>query len=353
MPPFRRCFLHIGFEKTGSTSIQAFLTGHTEALRRRGYFVPASLSRTDGFCNHMRLTAYALADHKIGGDVHQHYGISESSQIPAFRTETAERLHREIQQAADSRFLVLSNEHLSSRIDQAEEILRLRQLLAELADTVKVIAYLRCQTGLLESVYNEAVKIGFYNLDLVPDFSAPMHQQWVTRRYFTYGEILEPWSEAFGQENVVVRLFEPGALLFGDVVQDFLFTIHIDPSKFTRFPRQNEGLDRSAQLFLQRLNRTLSKLAPPEAMRIRDHLVALLMDKARGRGRRLSAEQASEFMAQFQQDNERVRCRWFPDRPHLFAASGTQGADLADQASEEEVFDVVGMVLLDLFRRRG
>src|SRR5436189_3975572 len=34
------CFLHIGTGKTGTTSIQRFMTGNRDALRARGYLFP-------------------------------------------------------------------------------------------------------------------------------------------------------------------------------------------------------------------------------------------------------------------------------------------------------------------------
>ena len=41
---FKKCILHIGMEKTGTTSIQSFLALNREELLRRGLFMPISLT---------------------------------------------------------------------------------------------------------------------------------------------------------------------------------------------------------------------------------------------------------------------------------------------------------------------
>ena len=355
MARFKRCTLHIGFEKTGSTSIQAFLTAHVDDLAARGYFVPRSLARNDGFCNHTRLAAYALDHRKLDDDLRLHHGIADAEQTARFREQTEMLLAAEAEQATGCRLMLLSNEHLSSRIDEAGELARLQHLLSGLCEEIKVLAYLRGQADLVQSIYNEAVKSGFYDMDLVPDFSLPNHRQWVKRRYFEYAKTLDLWADVFGPDNIAVRLFEPGSLLFGDVVQDFLFRVQIDPSKFSQFPRVNEGLDSSAQIFLEHLNRALAGAPAGDAARVRERVVDILMDKARGRGRRLTGAQASDFQSQFAEDNERVRARWFPGRASLFDHAGLPAAseDSSDDVTASAApFRIIAMLLRELISSR-
>ncbi len=343
---FKHCVLHIGFEKTGSTSIQAFLTDNIPRLREQGYFVPRSLSRGDGFCNHTRLAAYAIADHKLTDDLRLHHGVNCVSQTKSFREETTLRLDQEAEQATGCHTMLLSSEHLSSRTDEPGEIVRLKALLDGFCDDIKIVAYLRSQAELLPSIYNEAVKAGFHDLDLVPDFDACDERRWVTKRYFDYATILELWSGVFGRDHVMVRLFEPGALLFGDVVQDFLFSIHIDPSQFKGFQRLNQGLNQSAQRFLQGINRSLRALPPQDETVIRQRVIDILMDKARGRGRRLTLQQTDEFLSMFRESNERVRLQWFPQRAELFStASASSDAEEPAGTDMEETFRIVTLLL--------
>ena len=340
---FKRALLHIGFEKTGSTSIQAFLTDNVDRLRALGYFVPRSLAREDGFCNHTRLAAYALADHKLDDDLRLHHGVTNADQLAAFRETTTTNLAQEAAQAAGCGFMLLSNEHLSSRITEPGELASLQALLATVCEEATIFVYLRNQAELLQSAYNEAIKVGFHDIDLIPDFATPAPDGWVERRYFEYGSTLDLWAETFGRENIAIRLFEPDGLLFGDVVQDLLFRIHVDPSRFTAFPRANEGLDAAAQHFLKQLNGSLSHLAPNEAARIRERVVEILMQKRRGTGRRLTTSEAATFIAQFEDENESVRRRWFPDRPTLFRIRSDTGG--ANGAPEDDSFKIVTLLL--------
>ena len=340
---FKRALLHIGFEKTGSTSIQAFLTDKVARLRALGYFVPQSLSREDGFCNHTRLAAYALADHKLDDDLRLHHGVTNAEGLAAFRETTTANLIEEAAQAAGCGFMLLSNEHLSSRITEPGELASLQALLATVCEEVTIFVYLRNQADLLQSAYNEAIKVGFHDIDLIPDFDKAATGGWIERRYFEYGKTLDLWADAFGQENIAVRLFEPDGLLFGDVVQDLLFRIHVDPSRFTAFPRANEGLDAAAQHFLKQLNGSLSHLAPNEAARIRERVVDILMQKRRGSGRKLTTSEASSFIAQFKDENDSVRRRWFPDRPTLFRLRDDAGAEAA--APDDDAFQIMTLLL--------
>ncbi len=318
MAAFPTCVLHVGFEKTGSTSIQAFLTEHVERLQRLGHFVPRSLARGDGFCNHVRLPAHALADDKLDDDVRVHFGLASHDQLAAFRGATRRLLASEIRTRGGGGTMLLSNEHLSSRLDQDDELERLRDLLGGFCDEFRIIAYLRNQVDVLESLYGEAIKGGHCDISLIPDFSADAGDPWIGQDYFEYGRTLRRWVRVFGRDSVEVRLFDRTTLRSGDVVADFLGCLGIDPSRFAALPRANERLDARAQAFLLRINRALRPLPPDEANRIRDVVTGLLAAMPQGPSLQLSEPEAQDFMALFRDENEWVRERWFPSSATLF-----------------------------------
>ncbi len=350
MAPFRTCILHIGFEKTGSTSIQAFLTQQVERLHRLGHFVPRSLARTDGFCNHLRLAAHALRDDKLEDDVRIHYGAVSPRALGELRAATPRLLADEIRARGPARTLLLSNEHLSSRLDETAELIRLRDLLAGFCDGFRIVAYLRNQAEMLESVYGEAIKGGYHDIALVPDFSGNGPDPWVAREYFEYGRALERWVEVFGQDRVEVRLFDRGTLRSGDVVRDFLGLIDVDPSRFAEPPRINERLDGRAQAFLLQVNRALRPLPPEEATRIRDVVVDVLAALPRGSGLQLSEPEARDFMALFEEQNEWVRARWFPSSATLFPPGRPRAPSSRPdpETSTADTFELVAVLLRKL-----
>ena len=315
--PFRTCIFHIGLEKIGSTSIQTFLTAHADPLHRMGFFVSFSLARSDGFCNHLRLPAHALDHDRIDDDVREHYGVTSRQALDAFRLATPRLLEREIRARGGAPVLLLSNGHLSSRLDRADELVRLRDLLDPFCGEFRIIAFLRNQADVLESIYGEAIKDGRCDIALPPDFSENGNG-WIDRGYFEYDHVLERRAATFGADRVEVRLFNRDALRGNDVVADFLCHIGIDPSRFGKLPRVNHRLDVRAQAFLLRINQALPS---DEATRIRDTVVDVLSAASRGPGRQLSGPETLHFMALFADNNERVRERWFPSSPALFQST--------------------------------
>ncbi len=345
MAAFRSCILHIGFEKTGSTSIQSFLTEHVERLQRLGHFVPRSLARDDGHCNHLRLPAYALDDDKLDDDVRLHFGIASRDQLAGFRNDTHRLLEREIRTRGGGGTMLLSNEHLSSRLDREEELLRLRDLLGGFCDEFRIVAYLRNQVDVLESIYSEAIKGGRCDIALIPDFSGDAEIPWIAREYFEYARTLQRWVRVFGQDRVEVRLFDRTTLRSGDAVADFLGCLAIEPSRFATLPRENERLDGRAQAFLLRINRALRPLPPGEATRIRDVVTGLLATLPQGPSLRLGEPEARDFMALFEDQNEWVRERWFPSAATLFPP-GRPRAPSAPAGAEASLADTVALTAM-------
>ena len=134
----RRCILHIGTEKTGTTSLQMFLGTNRNALLQRGFFVPASLSPHAVVANHERLTVIALDPAKLGDDLRVRAGLKTIEDVKEWRVRVEEDLSREIvalsHQPENSPTLLLSNEHCHSRLVTREEVHYLRQFLDRFAD---------------------------------------------------------------------------------------------------------------------------------------------------------------------------------------------------------------------------
>jgi hypothetical protein len=347
-PPI--CYLHIGFEKTGSTSIQGFLTENAERLRAQGVLVPQTLARSDGFRSHIGLTACALDDDKTEDDLRQHFAVGSREELLGFRQQASERLRQELDAAPGTGTLVLSDEHLSSRLERLQEVVRVRQMLARLCREVRVVAYVRNQADLLESIYNEALKNGFHDFDLVPDFEPGQPNSWISRTYFDFHATLLRWAQVFGNDRITVRVFDPDTLQQGDVVRDFAALAGLDVGPLVFPPRLNEGLDLRAQSFLLNMNHELAALPPGEAFRIRDTLVSILMERCRGRGRQLAAGEAERFMAQFRTGNEMLRRQWLPGRPILFR-DRPRDEHPSDGTSLPEAFGVMRTVLQSLVAR--
>src|ERR1700684_2608387 len=78
---FDNCILHIGTEKTGTTTLQRYLALNRDEFLKQGYFIPASLSPYPDLSNHERLTTYALNPIKTSDDLRIAAGLKSSDEV--------------------------------------------------------------------------------------------------------------------------------------------------------------------------------------------------------------------------------------------------------------------------------
>jgi hypothetical protein len=213
--------LHIGTEKTGSTSLQQFLSQHSDDLQRSGLW-PA---RCAGLASSRLLATVCLpaTDHE---DDHL-LALTDGSQ--AARADLRHRFLRDLRQELTSLppggRLVFSSEHLHARLRRSEDVQRLRTLLLEAgAGPVQVVVYLRDPVALAESLYSTWIRSGRTDRGLPAD---PADGN--VRYLCDHPATLARWRLVFGDGAVQARLFKPQALVGGRVESDFLALLGCDP----------------------------------------------------------------------------------------------------------------------------
>lgn len=94
---------------------------------------------------------------------------------------------------------------------------RLKLLLPD-AYNVKIILYLRRQDNFITSIYAQYVKLHAHD-----NFYTKTIQEFIKENstYMDYYEILNNWSQIFGKDNIIVRVYEKSQLKDGDIVTDF------------------------------------------------------------------------------------------------------------------------------------
>lgn len=208
-----RCILHIGTEKTATTSIQAFLRRNETRLRRQRVAVGYGSEYTNNF----DFFAYFFE-----GTNHHYFwnhGISNQREkdlyfryfVPFF--DSAVRSARE--QGAES--IIISSEHLHGRLRKISELDRLAEFLLSRFAEVDVLAYFREQSSLLKSLYSEAIKFG-------GDVSyIEFRDKKLKDHYFLdYNESCSLWSKVFGKPYVNARIFERRHFFKNDIRLDVL-----------------------------------------------------------------------------------------------------------------------------------
>jgi hypothetical protein len=306
---FARCILHIGTEKTGTTSIQEFLAGNRARLAADGFLYPSSLGET----NHFYLAVHALApgdESDISAYAQADFGMD----LPGFRTTLAARF-REEAGATSARTLIVSSEHLHSRLVSDEEKRSLLAFLAPYCERIQVLVYLRRQDKVASSLVSTAFKNGHTNIDGIYDAAPDLLPY-----YYDYRALLEGYARVFGKETLRVRLFEEPELLGGDAVRDFMAQIGMPEfAEYVPIVRRNESLTPVALRFLSVFNRRVPLFVNQAPNPLWGNLVAVLEEHYSGAGYTPPRRVAEAFYRAFEDSNRWVRQEFFPHRATLFS----------------------------------
>ena len=160
--PIQDLIVHIGLEKTGTTSIQSFLAMNHARLAEMGVFVPQSV----GHENHKFLAAAAF---RPGSDdvAVTSCGVGPSAcDVATFRTDVLNAVLKEASAANATRAL-FSSEDLS-RLFHADEIDTAMQMFETVASQVTILVFLRRQDLLATSRYYSLLLGGAQHAQILP-----------------------------------------------------------------------------------------------------------------------------------------------------------------------------------------
>ena len=269
----RRFLLHIGLEKTGSTSFQAFCADHRDRLLQLGVLYPSNRACFEKI-NHAPLVAsyFSPADARallIAGR-------------RADRAVAMAALKAEIETANAPRALV-SAEHFSSRFDPG----RIAQLAADLSGfEVEIVVVVRHPLARAVSAYATTVASGrILDLDaFVDELAAPSNP------YLRSRATIEPWASVFSRERMIVIAYREGEDVVAALAQRLLpgaptasdYRRNVSPraAEIERRRRANAGSKAGVwRIFNERLSRLIGggaqrqsaaalSLTPDQARRI-------------------------------------------------------------------------------------
>ena len=302
----RQVYLHIGGEKTGTTTLQHFLTRNASELQRAGYYYPCE---TNNICfdngAHFPVAACLISERTDF--------VSEERQhdLPFVLGALAEAV------SATKRPIILSCEHFSSRLSRTRQLETLRDALS--ADEIKVIYYIREPSDLALAAWSTRIffgeKLKFSTDDVTPE-----------NRYFNHLETLNLWGSVFGEQNLIVREYNRASLAEGDIRKDFCALLGIQTAPMEFEEDQNRSLDAQRLQVLRYINCALSEFRESEvewrrAQNIRQlisthipsggQLTALMSDQQRTLTKSRFATVNSEISQRY--FGGRLSRDWFPD----------------------------------------
>ncbi|HEX3651213.1 MAG TPA: hypothetical protein VHU18_00135 [Rhizomicrobium sp.] len=294
-----KLYLHIGTEKTGTTSIQHFLQANRDVLRKSNILYPVA----PGDQNHIGL-AIAAQNERKSNSLRWIRELHTEEDVRQFREELVRNLAGEVR-ALPYTTAIISSEHCSSRLRSKEEVRWLRETLAKFFDPIFVVVYVRRQDDFLVSNYSTAIKGGGKKPLLPPDMPDAL-------RHYDHWDLLRRWANVFGRERMICRKFERSSLKDEDIIADFLAIVGIaDALPFERPPPSNESLDAQTLEFLRLLNQHVPRFIDRKINRAHTPLGPLLSQISEGPLLTLPEAELDRFMQLFQESNRKVAEEYF------------------------------------------
>ncbi len=302
----RKIVLHIGAEKTGTTTIQEFLALNRDRLRELGVYFPKAV----GEKNHTHLALCAALDKR--GISKRAAGRLAENGLEDFRLKIRKSLDDELAKNLPCDTVVFSGEHMHSQLQTPEELERLKQMLPK-ADELRIVFYIRRQDQAAVSLFSTALKAGGGGGE---GFQFPEDEAGRLPYRFDYLRAYKLWASVFGKESIVVRIFDKAEFVNGDLIEDFCHAAGLPWEKdFLRPQMKNPALDANGEFVFSRFNALRNAegntFSEHDLRTLKELLVNSFTSKSKNRPTR---ESAISFFRQFQQVNARLRKQAFPGR---------------------------------------
>lgn len=298
----KEVILHIGAEKTGTTSIQEFLVLNRSALESAG----VCFSRAFGGRTHLKVTLASVNPERA--ILRQPRYAAMKKDLTAFRERVRLELERDVQKSGASR-LLLSSEHMHSQLHTAEELLRLKSLLPA-AEAVTIVFYVRRQDRTAVSLYSTALKAGGKRAAFSFDSTRGRAPR------YDYAAAFKLWASVFGAQAMRVRIFDRAEMLEGDLLKDFCAAAGVPWSDAYAAPRnRNTSLDINGEFIFRHFNEMRKDEDAAISKAIQKRVRGFLATRFSGGDKvRPPRQEAQAFLAKFDRSNEELRQLAFPGR---------------------------------------
>lgn len=357
--PFKKLYLHIGAEKTGTTSLQHFFGLNREKLLAAGYLVPQTFVpaewRFNNLLNHFNICACAIENLDLLHDLRPLIPDASGGTVGARQLYFISLLAGEvdkIDRRPDS--MILSSEHIHSRVFNVEDIVRLREFCSKIASEIRIVFYLRPQYQMAISLLGMAIRSGQTRIRGMPLFDGRDGYDpvlGVRKEYFDLNRTVTLFGLVFGEKNIVVRNLYASPLP-GNVVLDFCHYLSINTKEMDVQSKKNVNPSFSALAAISALNVALQngEFSVEHSPRLR----AAIDIASSGPGIAMSRDERITFMQGYAEGNEEIRRKYFPDLKVLFLDDAVStGNAISDLEIIKQANKVLFRVLSNIYEMKG
>ncbi|WP_231133869.1 hypothetical protein [Campylobacter coli] len=314
-------YVHIGTEKTGTTSIQEFLYINKSIIQKQNYFFAQSI----GIKNHWDLAFLGYSLNKKDSYILNN-SLWNFQAIKQHKKNIFSKIKDEVK---FNHKIIFSSELLQSRLTRKREIVKLYTFFKKIGFTnIKVICYIRDANEMLRSLLSEAIK-----WEEIDSFELKEEKEEYKLGYkknlfhfhhiCNHKQTLQWWGEVFGKENLIVRLFDKNEFYQGDLLKDFIHSIGLEwDDEFIIPPKQNESLDLLGIDLLRRINKFLPLFCNNARNIFRGDLHHFAVKHFTSKDSHLKFQPPKEvvqsYIDYFEESNEWVRKEFFPHKERLF-----------------------------------
>ncbi len=227
---------------------------------------------------------------------------------------------------------ILSSEHLQSRLRTPAEVTQLKRLLDDIFEQVTLVLYIREPVATAVSLYSTAVKYGALNAEL-PGPNAPY-----CRRIVNHAETIRLWTSVFGEQNIRVRIFAADAFAGRDLLDDFIEACELPDGEYLRPAIANESLSALGIAIMRRVNKQIRPVSKDGTANRKRAGMAEFFARHFSAGPRYVPPQkmVDAYNEAFEESNEWVRSKFFPDKAVLFWPYRTPQSK-GNQLSDDEM----------------
>ena len=282
-----KLYLHIGTEKTGTTTLQDWFAENWEALRTQGVYYPKTL----GLQAHRNLSIF-VRDAARPGEAALKKNIYSVEDHQAFASKLTKSFNDEYAENAGVANWVISDEQLQSHLTRIGMVKRVKQFLGDKFTDIEVLVHLRPQIDIAVSAASSTAKFGGSVK------SAKFVYPTASDLFHDYDLSVEWWETVFGASNVTIVPYKKQPCMVSLLIDK----LGLERKSLTAIERKNVAIDWRAMV----LTNAISFPRYNEDKTVNHNRQVFIDDMPNEERLQIGLSIARQFQSRFDESNNRL-----------------------------------------------